>query len=79
MDNYENLSIRFLQEKNYLMSLFLLEGKNWASVVLILLKIFLIKIPKYSVLNTYKTVQSFNVKTFGWKASLKYFLLNVCI
>ena len=61
------------------MSLFLLEGKNWTSVVLILLKIFLIKIPKYSVLNTYKTVQSFNVKTFGWKASLKYFLLNACI
>ena len=39
----------------------------------------LVKKPKYSVLNTYKTVQSFNVKTFGWKTSLKFFLLNACI
>ena len=36
----------------------------------------LAKKPKYSVLNTYKTVQSFNVKTFGWKAALKFFLLK---
>ena len=39
----------------------------------------LVKKPKYSVLNTEKTVQSFNVKTFGWKASLKFCLLNACI
>ena len=42
--NWENLSIKLLQVKKYLMSLFLLEDKNWTSVILILFKVFLIKI-----------------------------------